>query len=122
GLSVTSFRIGVQRRFVKEGSQQTSDFINIVCWRQQAEFVTRYFTKGKPILICGSLQSRSYTDKDGNPKTVYEVVADEVSFVERKQDGSSAQNSQQQNAAPSYSTPHPDSSFEDISSDDTLPF
>ena len=51
-LSVTSFRIGVQRRFAKDSAQQQTDFINIVCWRQTAEFVTRYFTKGRPILVC----------------------------------------------------------------------
>lgn len=122
GLSVTSFRIGVQRRYSKDAQQQT-DFINIVCWRQQAEFVTRYFSKGKPILVCGSLQSRNYTDKDGNQRTVYEVVADDVSFVERKGDGAPGVRDQQQPyEAPQYSSQHPESSFEDISSDDILPF
>ncbi len=118
GLSVTSFRIGVQRRFAKDSAQQQTDFINIVCWRQTAEFVTRYFTKGRPILVCGSLQSRSYTDKDGNQRTAYEVVADEVSFVDKKTDREVSQYGN----SPAFSTPNSDSAFEDISSDDALPF
>ncbi|MFR5864005.1 MAG: single-stranded DNA-binding protein [Acutalibacteraceae bacterium] len=83
GLPVTSFSIGVNRRFTKQGEQPQTDFINIVCWRQTAEFVARYFTKGKPILICGSLQTRSWVDKDGNKRYTTEVVADEATFVER---------------------------------------
>ena len=77
GVPVTSFSIGVNRRFTRQGEQPQTDFINIVCWRQTAEFVARYFTKGKPILICGSLQTRSWVDKDGNKRYTTEVVADE---------------------------------------------
>lgn len=91
GLPVTSFSIGVNRRFTKQGEQPQTDFINIVCWRQTAEFVARYFTKGKPILICGSLQTRSWVDKDGNKRYTTEVVADEATFVERKSDSSAPQ-------------------------------
>ena len=78
GVSTCSFNIAVNRRFSKEG-EQACDFITIVTWRQQAEFVTRYFKKGKPILVCGSLQTRTWTDKDGNKRYATEVVADEVS-------------------------------------------
>lgn len=81
--SVTSFRIAVNRRFAKEGQQDT-DFITIVCWRNTAEFVTKNFTRGRAILVCGQLQSRTWTDKDGNNRSTVEVVADEVSFVDRK--------------------------------------
>lgn len=81
--SVTSFRIAVNRRFAKEGQQDT-DFITIVCWRATAEFVVKNFTRGRAILVCGQLQSRSWTDKDGKNRSTLEVVADEVSFVDRK--------------------------------------
>ena len=61
GVSVTSFSIAVNRRFTKQGEQPQTDFINIVAWRQTAEFVARYFNKGRPILVCGQLQTRSWT-------------------------------------------------------------
>ena len=80
GVSVCTFSIAVNRRFTKDG-EQTCDFIPIVTWRQTAEFVSRNFVKGKPILVCGQLQTRNWTDKDGNKRIATEVVADEVSFV-----------------------------------------
>lgn len=96
GVSVCSFTIAVNRRFTKEGDQQTADFIPVVTWRKDAEFVAKHFKKGTPILICGELQSRSWTDAQGQKKYVLEVVADEVGFVEAKRDGAapapSAQN------------------------------
>lgn len=85
GTAVCSFSIGVNRRVAKDAEPAT-DFINIVAWRQTAEFVSRYFKKGKPILVCGALQSRSYTDNQGNKRYVTEVVADDVGFVESKGD------------------------------------
>lgn len=80
GLSVCSFSIAVNRR-TKSDNEQSVDFINVVAWRQSAEFVARYFKKGKPILVCGQLQTRSWTDNQGNKRTSTEVLADEVSFV-----------------------------------------
>ena len=89
GVNVCSFRIAVDRRFqTKEGEKQ-SDFFNVVAWRQAGEFVNKYFGKGRMILIEGELQTRQYTDKDGNPSTRYEIVADRVSFTgEAKQQDS----------------------------------
>ena len=82
GISVCSFSIAVNRRFARaEQGQQNVDFINIVTWRQQAEFVSRYFKKGNPILVCGQLQTRSWNDNQGQKRYATEVVADEVSFV-----------------------------------------
>lgn len=81
GVSVSSFTIAVNRRFKGENGQQECDFINVVAWRQQAEFVCRYFKKGTPILVCGQLQTRSWTDNQGGKRYATEVVADEVSFV-----------------------------------------
>lgn len=81
GTSVCSFSIAVNRRFKSESGQQEVDFINIVAWRQSAEFVSRYFKKGQAILVCGQLQARSWNDNQGNKRTTYEVVADEVAFA-----------------------------------------
>ena len=81
GLSVTSFNIAVNRRFKSESGQQECDFITVVAWRQQAEFVCKYFKKGKPILVCGQLQTRSWNDNQGQKRYATEVVAEEVSFV-----------------------------------------
>ena len=80
GISVTSFSIAVDR----PGSQDTTDFIPVVAWRQTAEFVCKYFRKGQRIGLTGKLTSRKYEDRDGNKRTAYEVVADRVEFVESK--------------------------------------
>ena len=130
GVSVCSFSIAVNRRFAKaDQGQQSVDFINIVTWRQQAEFVSRYFKKGNPILICGQLQTRTWQDPQSNQKrTATEVVADEVSFVT-----SAAQSGAQGGAAnggaytpDAYGAPAfnsaPSVNFEEIPNDGDLPF
>lgn len=129
GVSVTTFRIAVGRRFTRQGEQPQADFIDIVAWRQQAEFVTRFFTKGKPILVCGQLQTRTWTDNNGQKRYATEVVADEVSFVGNKNDGNGGGNYGGYGApAPGPSDPQPnyssapDAGFEDLSADDELPF
>ena len=126
GVNVCSFRIAVGRRFVKPNEPQQTDFIDIVAWRAQAEFVAKYFAKGKPILVCGSIQSRNWQDKEGNKRTTVEVIADEITFVERKSvsDGMSGSGMESAGAAASaYSTSYESSpKFEEISSDDDLPF
>lgn len=124
GVSVTSFSIAVNRRFAKQGEQQQTDFISIVAWRQTAEFISRYFNKGRPILVCGQLQTRSWTDQNGQKRYVTEVVADEVSFVDSKNSSGGGYNAPApfpNDAPPSYSS-GPDSGFEDLSADDELPF
>jgi single-strand DNA-binding protein len=123
GVSVTSFSIAVNRRFTKQGEQPQTDFINIVAWRQTAEFVARYFNKGRPILVCGQLQTRSWTDQNGQKRYTTEVVADEATFVENKGNngGYSVPAPYGNEAPPSYSSA-PDSGFEDLSADDELPF
>lgn len=125
-VSVTSFTVAVDRRFVAQGQERQADFINIVAWRQTAEFITKYFRKGQRIAINGSLQSRSYTDKDGNKRTAYEVVADNAYFCESKPSGASAPQGDSQipafgETAPAFSTAAP-SDFEEIAGDDELPF
>ena len=115
GISVASFTIGVNRRYSAEGRQET-DFINIVCWRKTAEFVCRYFGKGSAILVCGSLQTRTYTDRDGNKRHATEVVADEAAFVARKSE------SAQTVGVPAYGAPDSGGSFEKLDPEDELPF
>ncbi len=87
GLSVTTFSIAVDRRY-RSGEERQTDFINIVAWRQTAEFITKYFKKGSLIGIEGSIQTRRYQDKNGNNRTAFEVVANNVQFVESKRDPS----------------------------------
>ena len=85
GVPVTTFSIAVNRNY-RAGEEQQTDFINIVAWRQRAEFISKYFTKGSMIGIEGSIQTRRYTDKNGNNRTAFEVVANNVQFVESKRD------------------------------------
>lgn len=131
-IPVTSFRLAVDRDYQKAGTEKQTDFFNIVAWRSTAEFVSRYFHKGQLVAVKGMLQSRNYTDQDGNKRTAYEVVADNVYFAEPKRDSygdgstprydSNAPASQQQ-AQPSFSTADM-GDFEEISmgDDDDLPF
>lgn len=91
GVSVTSFNIAVDRKG-KQGEDRQTDFITIVAWRQTAEFVTKYFQKGSMIGIEGSIQTRKYTDKDGNNRTAFEVVASNVQFMESKKTNETTDN------------------------------
>ena len=108
GISVTSFRIAVDRSYVKAGEERKADFFDIVCWRQQAEFVCRYFGKGSLIAVEGQLQSRTYQAKDGSNRYVVEVVADNISFTGERRDASQGYNQgysqgfNQSYGAPSY--------------------
>jgi single-strand DNA-binding protein len=91
-LSVASFSVAVERNYVKQGSERETDFINVVAWRQTAEFVCKYFSKGQLIALDGTLQTRSYKDRDGNNRYITEVVTDNVYFTgDRKNDNSSQQ-------------------------------
>ena len=86
GIPVTTFSIAVNRNY-RAGEEQQTDFINIVAWRQRAEFITKYFKKGSMIGIEGSIQTRRYQDKNGNNRTAFEVVVNNAQFVESKRDG-----------------------------------
>ena len=127
GTSVCSFSIAVNRRFTKpEQGQQTVDFINVVAWSQRAEFVSRYFKKGNPILICGQLQTRTWTDNQGQKRYATEVIADEVSFVSGPTGANGAPAAGGSYTPDAYATPSFNSassaSFEEIPGDDSLPF
>lgn len=123
-ISVTSFAIAVDRSFVRTGEERQADFIDVVAWRQTAEFVTRYFRKGSMIAIQGSIQTRMYEDKNGNKRKAVEVVASQVSFCGSKSEsGNNGGYMPKQDAAPapSYSTSE-NNDFETIEPDDELPF
>ena len=119
---VTSFSIAVNRRY-KAGEESQADFINIVAWRQTAEFVTKYFSKGSMIGIEGSIQTRKYLDKDtGKNRTAFEVIANNVQFVESKRDSAPVTGGND-NGAASFSNASANEFVElDNNSDDDLPF
>ena len=111
GVAVCQFTIAVNRR----GKDAQTDFINCVAWRQTAEFISKYFAKGSSICIVGTIQKRTYKDKDGNSRSIVEVIADEALFVDSKSDNNGE--TPAENAQP-FQMPN----FEEISSDDPLPF
>jgi len=140
-VAVTTFTIAVNRSYVKQGAERQADFIDIVAWRNTAEFICRYFKKGQMMAVTGSIQTRTYTDKEGKNRKAFEIVADNVYFTESKgsQGGgandyssnySSGSNSYSQsytnnayasNEKPAYSAGN-DSDFTVIEEDDDLPF
>ena len=117
GISVCSFSIAVNRKFSKDG-EQACDFITIQTWRQQADFVSRYFKKGNPILVCGQLQTRTWTDYQGNKRYATEVVADEVSFVGNNSNATETKPEPPAYVPQAYTQPN----FEEVQVDDKLPF
>lgn len=86
GVSVLSFTVAVQRSYARQGEERQTDFINCVAWRQQAEFIGRYFRKGRMIALEGNLRTRTYDDKNGTKHYVTEVFVDNVSFTGEKSD------------------------------------
>ena len=88
GVAVATFRLAVDRDFKdRETGERKADFINVVAWRQTAEFVSRFFTKGRMAVVEGKLQVREYTDRDGNRRYATEVVADNLYFGDSRRDG-----------------------------------
>ena len=146
GVSVLTFTIAVDRSFVRQGEERQADFITCVAWRQQAEFINRYFGKGRMIAVVGNLRTRTYDDKNGTKHYVTEVYVDEASFTgEPKQQGgyqqqpsyqqnNSYQGSYQQQPAPQQNNyqsgrPQPDDPMNigdiqdfEVFSDDGVPF
>ena len=121
GISVCSFRIAVNR-YTKQGEQPQCDFFTVNAWRERADFVARYFTKGSAICVVGSLQQRTWQDQNGNNRSVLEINADELQFVESKAT-SEANTTPQAPAQTPYSAPaQAQPQWEEIKSDDDLPF
>lgn len=129
GISVTSFSVAVDRSYQKSGEERQTDFINVVAWRQTAEFVSRYFHKGSMIAVQGSIQTRNYEDKAGAKRTAFEIVADNVSFCGSKAESGtgnfaapvSATPSAPASSAPSFSTAGAND-FSSADMEDELPF
>lgn len=120
GISMCNFSIAVNRKMKVQGGQDC-DFINIVAWRSSAEFVARYFRKGNSILVCGELQTRNYTNNQGQKVYITEVVANEVSFAGNRNDNNAnpTTNAYMPNA---YSATPNSTNLEEIASDTSLPF
>ena len=114
--AVTSFSLAVERSYKKTNEDREVDFIDIVAWRSTAEFVCKFFRKGQLVAVQGSIQTRSYQDKEGNKRKAFEIVADNVYFAEPKRDSSSA-------PPPTGSYSNADNNdFEEIPTDDDTPF
>ena len=111
GVSVTSFSVAINRR----GKEQQTDFINCIAWRQTAEIICKFFKKGSSICIVGNIQVRTWNDNSGNKRYATEIIADEVYFVDSKDEQSSP-------GAPSFMTAPSTPQFEEISPEDDLPF
>lgn len=92
GTAVASFSLAVDRDYKPEGGERETDFIDVVVWRGTAEFVQKYFAKGRMAVVSGRLQIRNWTDKEGNKRRSAEVVADNVYFADSKRDGDQVQN------------------------------
>ena len=129
GTAVASFTVAVDRDFPsKEGGEKETDFIDCVAWRQTGEFVSKYFTKGRMIVVDGRLQIRGWTDKDGNKRRTAEVVADNVYFGDSKKEESSGNSYGGNNYGGNYGQrsggyPAPASDFAPIEAEDAkLPF
>jgi len=113
GTAVTSFSIACDRDFKSPSGEKETDFIDVVAWRNTAEFVSKYFAKGRMAVVEGRLQMRDWTDKDGNKRTSAEVVADNVYFGDSKRDGDGGGYAPSYGGQGSYSAPalRPSDSF-----------
>lgn len=121
-VAVCSFSIAVDRRFARPGEQRQADFINIVTWRNTAEFVSKYFVKGQMINVCGTLQTRTWDDAQGVKHYATEVVADEVNFCGDNRGGSAPREG---GAAQSFGESRGadvSTGFSPVETDDDLPF
>jgi single-strand DNA-binding protein len=115
GTSVCSFNVAVNR-YSKEPDAKKVDFFTAVAWQQKAEFVSRYFKKGSPILVCGRLENREWTDKQGNKRISTEIIAEEISFVGGKESSTDAKNEAYTPSA------YGGAQMEEVPTDDSLPF
>ena len=125
GVPVVSFTLAINRRYQGKGAdgapaQSTADFINVVAWRQTAEFISRYFKKGSALCVTGSIQTRNWQDQQGQKRYATEVVADEAMFVDSKSEGGAP--AENYNAPSFSSSPASAPKFEELKTDDDLPF
>ena len=102
GVAVATMRIAVDRDYASSNGERETDFIDVVAWRNTAEFVSKYFAKGRMAVVSGRLQIRSWTDKEGNKRRSAEIVAESVYFGDSKRDGNGQQSGQQQSPQAGY--------------------
>ena len=114
GTAVASFTVAVDRDFKSQSGEKETDFIDVVAWRNIAEFASKYFSKGRMAVVEGRLQIRDWTDKDGNKRRSAEIVADSVYFGDSKRDGGDTVQSEPQS--------EPQSGFSEVEDDGDLPF
>lgn len=119
GVSVANFTVAVQRNIKNQNGERESDFIDVVCWRHTAEFVCKYMQKGNLVCLNGSLQTRSYEDKNGNKRKAFEVVADNVHMAGDRAARNEDAEPEQQQMAPAQ--PSTNNGFVEVE-DDELPF
>ena len=134
GISVLTFTLAVNRSYVSKSSEQgerQADFISVVAWRQTAEFISKYFKKGSAICVTGSIQTRNWQDQQGNRRYATEVVADEVNFVDSKNENTAGRQTsggagympESYGSAPSITgSDNGAPRFEEMANDDDLPF
>ena len=126
GISVVSFTLAVNRPYRTtdaNSNQPSADFISVVAWRQRAEFIARYFKKGSSLCVTGSIQTRKWTDQQGQNRYATEVVVDDAMFVDSRNEGSARDNAPAASySAEPYATPGAAESFDIIKDDDDLPF
>lgn len=121
GIGVVNFRIAVDRQYKNASGEKETDFINIVAWRKLAELINQYMSKGRLVAVEGSLHMRRYQSKEGENRTVYEVQADNVQFLDRGDKGGGSPRSE----APPYgdeNAPPADAGAPNSAPDDDLPF
>lgn len=118
GVAVANFTIAVQRNMKSQNGERESDFIDIVCWRHTAEFVSKYISKGDLVCLNGTLQTRNYEDKNGNKRKAYEVVADNVHFGGDKSRETATNDAVQTEIA----VPDTKDGYVEIDDDSDLPF
>ena len=124
GIPVTTFTVAVNRRFGgKNGKESQADFFTVTAWRQTAEFISRYFKKGSSLCLTGSIQTRTWTDNAGAKRYATEVVVDEAMFVDsRSESTGSGSYVPDAYGSPSFSSGAEAPNFEEIKTDDDLPF
>ena len=123
GIAVASFTLAVDRDFASQGGEKETDFVDIVAWRSTAEFVSKYFTKGRMAVVSGRLQIRNWQDKEGNKRRSAEVVADNVYFGESKRDSMASSGFDQPVSYQAPANPAASSDFSTLMDDDPdLPF
>jgi len=113
-VAVTSFTLAVDRSYKGKNGEKQTDFIDIVAWRSAAEFSAKYFSRGQLVAVQGAIQTRSYTDRDGNKRKAFEIVADNVHFAESKKDKPAANNAGYASGS--------NGDFEDVIDDNDMPF